>query len=207
MKNFIFCTREGLFDCRHLMCLGFMVMAVSILFVANSEIQARTLSEGELLARQVKQNKNRLVSLPGITVSEKSGSEKSGIFQPDNMEASFVSLAEKLGLKEQKVSLTRIAAVKEAPRQSPYLEAGDRVSCSVEAVRAAAKGGDTRLISPCVTALLSGEEDAFVNLPEKMSAFFIETANDPEKRKNMPLIFVNSMMAMMEAVTGQKIDK
>lgn len=194
-RNFIFCTRHKMFDVRHYMLAGCIAMTAVMVLVSQTSLQARVIDPGARLASLSSGEKH---FVPAHKVKISGTGNIAGM-------STIIPLDFKLGSvwkekNKKAVRLTSLAALQQE-RTMPKFSPKERVSCSVEAARAAANG-DTSKISPCITALLSGDEDALVNLPEKMSAFFIETMNSEKSGEEMANVMINSMMKMMEAITG-----
>ena len=198
-RNFLFCTRHGMFDVRHFMLVGCMLMTGLLVLVSQSDLQARVLDPGAGLAglanRGLHPVRTARIPLPARkTVPAKTAALPT---IPDGFNLTILGDRKADG---QSANLTRLASLRMNAPVTQFSPKA-RKSCSLEAARAAARG-DTSKISPCIEALLSGDADAIVNLPEKMGAFFIEAMNDPNAAENMPNIMINSMMRMMEAMTG-----
>ena len=188
-----------MFDVRHFMLAGGVVMTALLVIVSQSSLQARILAPGAGFARDSGQASRTAgtaaISLPAEKPAAARAAALPGI--PDGFNLTILGNGKASGGDR---NLTRLASLGIGAPVTQFSPRA-RKSCSLEAARAAANG-DTSKISPCIEALLSGDEDAIVNLPAKMGAFFIEAMNGPNAAEDMPNIMINSMMKMMEAISA-----
>lgn len=211
LEKFITLARQGVFDVRHYMAAGYGLMAIVLVLVSQTNLQARVIDPDADFARmtdsRTAQSKTATLKTEGLKTAKTSASTDASSDHGRTKTATLTSVPKdfKLSLLAPKVTkdtpkLTRLASI---GANAPIIEYSpkDRTSCSLEAARAAANG-DTSKISPCIKALLSGDEDALVDLPTKMSSFFIETMNSDAPPEEMGKIMINSMMAMMEAMSN-----
>lgn len=197
-KNFIFCTRHSMFDVRHYMLAGCVVMTMVLLLVSQTSLQARVIDpEARFAALSSGAPVSGKAQAAGKTEKDQGAVEIPSGFSLRKFTA--------VPVLPQDLKLTRLASLK-AEETALKFSPKARKSCSLEAARAAANG-DTSKISPCMTALLSGDMEDLVTLPEKMSAFFINTMNSDISDEKKANVFINSMMEMMNTFAGDKSEK
>ncbi len=191
LKNIVFCAKNGMFDVRHYMIAGCSVMTLTLLLISQTSLQARAINPGVQFAQKSSQT-----SVTQVITPQKTSSLVTAI--PTDFKMNFKNAAT---LKQERgEKFTRLASLQTG---TPVLKFSpkDRKSCSLDAARAAANG-DSSGVSSCLDALLSGDHESLVTMPEKMGAFFIETMNSDIPGDQKAQIFVNSMMQMMERMTG-----
>ncbi len=106
--------------------------------------------------------------------------------------------AESVATRRHKNAALAALAISRTPKDLiDSLDPRDKKAKKCTGLVAINPDGSQRVISPCVESLLKGN---FKNLPQRATNFFIESMNDPEKRKNMPKVAINSFLAMMEAM-------
>ncbi len=194
--SFVLSACNGRFDARHVMVAGGCALAAISFSTSLEGLKAKTVAASGVTAQIA------MVDLP--------------LVKPDTVSYHLAALDTKTMpvfaantpltlFNARKVSeaapLTRVSDLK---INASLIEDSvkDKKSCSADAAHAAANG-DTSKISPCIADLLSGDEEKIKNMPANMAKFFIETMSDPNAAENAPQIMINSMMAMMEAMSSQ----
>jgi hypothetical protein len=190
--GFVLSACNGRFDARHLMVAGSCVMT-AVLF--SSSVEGIKATSNEPLGQYARTATVTLPLVKPVKTVTVAAIDQS--YSP-----AFVKTPELTLFNSRKLSKeTPLTRVSELKAEASLIENSikGRESCSAEAARAAARG-DTSKISPCIADLLSGDEERIKNMPVNMAKFFIETMSDPNAAENAPQIFINSMMAMMEAM-------
>jgi len=201
LKNIVFCAKNGLFDVRHYMIAGTGVMALTLILISQTSLQARVVG-GDVAALNTAglkiaglRTENTTLKTQKTQKIQKTGFSVAAI--PHDFKMNFKNA--KTLKQEQGANLTRLASLQDGSRDFKF-SPKNRKSCSLEGARAAANGDPSKMGS-CIDAFLSGDPDELVKMPEKMSAFFIEAMNDPNAAENFPKLMMNSMMQMMEAMS------
>ncbi len=198
LYSFVLSACNGRFDARHLIVSGSCVMTAVCLFASSGPLKAKSIDTGVEMV--VSAQACATTTTAQIIMPEAKPAIKVSSAEFENVQSSYkLSILKGFDMEPANTQLTRLSDL-ELDAAVDEFSPQHKESCSIDAAKAAAQG-DTSKISPCITALLSGDDSQMADMPRKMADFFIETMNDPNRAENAPAKMINSMMAMMEAMT------
>ncbi len=194
-QDMLFRLRHKLFDARDVMACGLALFAGALVLLPHSPTQARVSYTGPVnldAAGPAALSTDRPVSV----LSERARRQMYGLFYATPVSGTKAKeLARQAALSG--VSLPKAATSGKDPMAG--LPGRDKKGRSCTGLVAIDANGKTRVISPCVESILSGN---FENLPERATNFFIDSMNDPAKRDKVPEVAINSFLAMLEAMAA-----